>query len=139
MSYLVLARKYRPRDFAGLVARRTGELAQFTRTAGGAPIAEEHLVAPSEAEALVGPRWGTAQDEIGLLEGHDQELFLAAATTPVLFGAAVRATSSCCRSRLQTRTIDTPGTRTTRSNPGYNLGPASSTPSVALQRPAAAC
>ena len=76
-------------DFAGLVERRTGELAQFTRTAGGATIAEERLVDPSGAEALVGSRWSTAQDEVGLLEGHDQELFLAAATTPVLFGAAV--------------------------------------------------
>jgi peptide chain release factor 3 len=76
-------------DFAGLVDRRTGQLARFTRTAGGATIAEEHLVEPEGAEALVGPRWAAAQDEVALLESHDQELFLAAATTPVLFGAAV--------------------------------------------------
>jgi peptide chain release factor 3 len=76
-------------DFAGLVDRRTGQLARFTRTAGGATIAEEQLVEADDAEALVGPRWTTAMDEAGLLEVHDQELFLAAATTPVLFGAAV--------------------------------------------------
>ena len=80
-------------DFAGLVDRRTGQLVRFTRTAGGATIAAEELVEPEEAEALVGERWATALDETNLLdlEGqvHDQELFLAAATTPVLFGAAV--------------------------------------------------
>jgi peptide chain release factor 3 len=80
-------------DFVGLLDRQTGELAQFNRTAGGATIAEEHLVPADQAEALVGPRWGTAVDETRLLDAeglvHDQELFLAAATTPVLFGAAV--------------------------------------------------
>jgi len=80
-------------DFAGLVDRRTGQLAQFSRTAGGATIAEEHLVRAEQAEALVGERWTTAMDETSLLDAegqtHDQELFLEAATTPVLFGAAV--------------------------------------------------
>jgi peptide chain release factor 3 len=76
-------------DFAGLVDRRDGRLAQFPRTAGGATIAEETLADAADAPALVGPRWAVAQDELGLLDGHDQELFLAAATTPVLFGAAV--------------------------------------------------
>jgi peptide chain release factor 3 len=80
-------------DFVGLVDRRTDQLVQFTRTAGGATIAEETLVDAGAAESLVGSRWTTALDETNLLEMegqvHDQELFLAAATTPVLFGAAV--------------------------------------------------
>ncbi len=76
-------------DFAGLVERSTGQLAHFTRTAGGATIAAEHLVDPDGAEAVVGDRWAAAIDEVELLDHHDQELFLAAATTPVLFGAAV--------------------------------------------------
>ena len=80
-------------DFAGLVERSTGQLVRFARTAGGATIAAEELVDPDGAEELVGERWATAVDEINLLEMegqvHDQELFLAAATTPVLFGAAV--------------------------------------------------
>jgi peptide chain release factor 3 len=75
------------------VDRQTGQLVQFTRTAGGATIAEEELVDPDAALERVGPRWSTAVDETNLLEMegqvHDQELFLAAATTPVLFGAAV--------------------------------------------------
>lgn len=80
-------------DFAGLVDRRTDQLVRFARTAGGATIAAEELVDADGAEELVGERWATAVDEINLLEMegqvHDQELFLAAATTPVLFGAAV--------------------------------------------------
>jgi peptide chain release factor 3 len=80
-------------DFAGLLDRTTGDLARFTRTAGGATVAEEQIVPADQAESVVGHRWATAQDESRLLDAegqtHDQELFLAAATTPVLFGAAV--------------------------------------------------
>ncbi len=80
-------------DFVGLLDRRSGQFAQFTRTAGGATIAAEQLIDPDEAEQRVGDRWTTAVDEAHLLDAegqtHDQELFLAAATTPVLFGAAV--------------------------------------------------
>jgi peptide chain release factor 3 len=80
-------------DFLGLLDVETRQLAQFRRTPGGATIAEERLLSPAAAEREVGDRWTTAVDEVGLLEAegqtHDQELFLAAATTPVLFGAAV--------------------------------------------------
>lgn len=80
-------------DFVGLLDRQNGQLAQFDRTPGGATIAKERLVPADHAEGLVGERWTTAVDESHLLDAegqvHDQELFLAAATTPVLFGAAV--------------------------------------------------
>jgi peptide chain release factor 3 len=80
-------------DFVGLLDRSTGQLAQFSRTAGGATLAEEQLVPPDRAEQMIGERWTTAVDEGRLLDAegqtHDQEMFLAAATTPVLFGAAV--------------------------------------------------
>ncbi|MEO6879336.1 MAG: peptide chain release factor 3, partial [Mycobacteriaceae bacterium] len=65
-----------------------------TRTAGGAHIApQEHLDAAAAA-AREGEAWTTAVEESELLSAtgadHDEELFLAGQTSPVLFASAVQ-------------------------------------------------
>ncbi len=79
-------------DFRGLVDCDSGLFVRFHRTAGGATIASEETVPAEDATAIAGPAWQTAVEETGLLreEGHrhDESLFLSAASTPVLFGAA---------------------------------------------------
>ncbi len=80
-------------DFRGVLDRRTGDFVRFTRTAGGATVAPEERVPAEAAAAREGEAWTTAVEESELLEAmgqvHDQEAFLAGATTPVLFGSAV--------------------------------------------------
>ncbi|MCO7221077.1 peptide chain release factor 3 [Klenkia sp. PcliD-1-E] len=80
-------------DFRGVLDRRDGSYRHFTRTAGGATIAPEQVMDPDAALAQEGEAWTTALEESELLEEtgaqHDQELFLAGATTPVLFASAV--------------------------------------------------
>ena len=65
----------------------------FTRTAGGATIAPEQVFSAEEALAQEGHAWSQAVEESDLLTAtgaeHDQELFLAPASTPVLFASAV--------------------------------------------------
>ncbi|NMM34791.1 MAG: peptide chain release factor 3 [Phycicoccus sp.] len=80
-------------DFRGVLDMATGEYLKFTRTDGGATVApEEHLSAES-AEALEGEAWLRAIEESDLMvatgAGHDPEGFLAATSTPVMFGSAV--------------------------------------------------
>lgn len=80
-------------DFRGLLDRRTGDYVRFTRTAGGATMApQEHLDAAA-ALAREGVDWTTAVEESELLEAtgadHDEDLFLAGQTSPVLFASAV--------------------------------------------------
>jgi peptide chain release factor 3 len=80
-------------DFRGVLDRRTGGYITFSRTAGGATIAaQEHLVAAAARERE-GTAWETAVEEAELLTEtgaqHDQETFLAGASTPVLFTSAV--------------------------------------------------
>ena len=80
-------------DFRGLIDRRTGEYVRFTRTAGGSTIApQEHLDADA-ALAREGEAWTTAVEESELLEAtgadHDEDMFLAGQTSPVLFASAV--------------------------------------------------
>ncbi len=80
-------------DFRGLLDRRTGGYTRFGRTDGGATIApEEHLDAAAAAERE-GEAWTTAVDESDLLTlsdaDHDQDAFLGARSTPVLFTSAV--------------------------------------------------
>ena len=79
-------------DFQGLLDCDTGDYLKFQRTAGGATIAGEELLSAEQAAEVAGVSWETAVDEAGLLreEGHihDESLFLSAASTPVLFGAA---------------------------------------------------
>ena len=80
-------------DFRGVLDMATGEYLKFTRTDGGATVApEEHLNAEA-AEAIEGLDWLRAVEESDLIvatgAGHDPEGFLAATSTPVMFGSAV--------------------------------------------------
>jgi peptide chain release factor 3 len=80
-------------DFRGVLDRRDGTYRHFTRTAGGATIAPEEVVPADAAAAREGDAWTTAVEESELLAetgaDHDQDLFLAGVTTPVLFASAV--------------------------------------------------
>ncbi|MEU2347868.1 peptide chain release factor 3 [Modestobacter sp. NPDC049651] len=80
-------------DFRGVLDRRDGTYRHFTRTAGGATIAPEQVLTADEALAQEGDAWTQAVEESELLtetgQVHDQELFLAHDTTPVLFASAV--------------------------------------------------
>lgn len=80
-------------EFHGVLDRRTGDFIQYTRTAGGATRAPEKHLPANEAAARVGDDWATAAEEADLLgmddADHDQELFLAGKTTPVLFASAL--------------------------------------------------
>ena len=80
-------------EFRGVIERSSGDFIRFTRTAGGATVAPEERIAPERAAAEVGEAWATAVEESELLEAmgqvHDEESFLAGASTPVLFGSAV--------------------------------------------------
>ncbi|MFI6399444.1 peptide chain release factor 3 [Rhodococcus coprophilus] len=84
-------------DFRGLLRRGEDGIAteyvKFTRTAGGAKIApEEHLTA-DEASDREGEVWTEAAEESELLsasgQDHDQEMFLAGQTSPVIFASAM--------------------------------------------------
>jgi len=80
-------------DFRGLLDRRTGEYVRFTRTAGGAHLAPQEHLTPVGAAHREGDAWTTAVEESELLAAtgadHDEELFLAGQTSPVLFSSAV--------------------------------------------------
>ncbi|MEU4345393.1 peptide chain release factor 3 [Nocardia sp. NPDC023852] len=84
-------------DFRGLLRRGPGgaplEYIHFTRTAGGATIAPEESLTPESAQAREGEPWTTAVEESELLsaigQDHDQELFLAGQTSPVVYASAM--------------------------------------------------
>ena len=80
-------------DFRGVLDRRDGTYRHFTRTAGGATIAPEQEFSAAAALAQEGQVWSQAVEESELLTEtgavHDQELFLAHVSTPVLFASAV--------------------------------------------------
>ncbi|WP_433491041.1 peptide chain release factor 3 [Nocardia grenadensis] len=84
-------------DFRGLLRRgpdgTPAEYIHFTRTAGGATIAPEESLTPAAAEAREGEPWTTAVEESELLsatgQDHDQELFLAGQTSPVIYASAM--------------------------------------------------
>ncbi|GAB2936812.1 peptide chain release factor 3 [Rhodococcus aerolatus] len=80
-------------DFRGLLDRRTGGYVRFTRTAGGATMAPQEHLDPDAALAREGVDWTTAVEESELLAAtgadHDEDLFLAGQTSPVLFASAV--------------------------------------------------
>ncbi|KHD74259.1 peptide chain release factor 3 [Actinoplanes utahensis] len=80
-------------NFHGVIDRRTGVFTRMQRSPGGADLAIEEEMSAEEAAERFGADWVTAGEELELLEmtgaDHDQEAFLGAATTPVLFGAAV--------------------------------------------------
>ncbi len=79
--------------FRGVLDQRTGEFVRFTRTARGATIAPEEIVAPEQAIEEEGDLYQDAVDELGLLEAvgaeYDEDTFLAGITTPVFFGSAL--------------------------------------------------
>ena len=80
-------------DFHGVLDRRTEAFIHYTRTAGGATRAPERHASPEDAAALAGDDWRNAREEHLLLAAddsdHDQDRFLAASTTPVLFASAL--------------------------------------------------
>ncbi|GAB2764410.1 peptide chain release factor 3 [Nocardioides salsibiostraticola] len=80
-------------DFRGVLERRTGQYVAYTRTAGGATRAPERRMDAEAAAAKEGEAWDTAVEEAELLasdgSNHDQEMFLAGFTTPVLFASAI--------------------------------------------------
>ncbi|GAA0573734.1 peptide chain release factor 3 [Paractinoplanes ferrugineus] len=80
-------------QFHGVIDRRTGVFIRMQRSPGGADLAIEEEMGADEAAQRYGADWATATEELELLEmtgaDHDQATFLAATSTPVLFGAAV--------------------------------------------------
>ncbi|OZG30992.1 peptide chain release factor 3 [Williamsia sp. 1138] len=80
-------------DFKGLLDRTTGDYIRFTRTAGGATIAPEELLDADAALEKEGDDWMNAVEESELLsemgQDHDQEMFLAGQTSPMIFSSAM--------------------------------------------------
>jgi peptide chain release factor 3 len=80
-------------DFRGVLDRSDGTYRRFTRTAGGATIAPEETLSADAAAEREGDAWQQAVEEVDLLAAtgadHEQSLFLAGVTTPVLFASAV--------------------------------------------------
>ncbi|MFD3746554.1 peptide chain release factor 3 [Nocardia sp. NPDC058633] len=84
-------------DFRGLLRRgpegEASEYIHFTRTAGGATIAPEEYLSSDQALAREGEAWTTAAEESELLsatgQDHDQEMFLAGQTSPVIYASAM--------------------------------------------------
>jgi peptide chain release factor 3 len=80
-------------DFRGVLDMATGEYLKFTRTDGGATMATEDHLSPEAAQAMEGDAWRQAVEESDLIvatgAGRDPEGFLAATSTPVMFGSAV--------------------------------------------------
>ncbi|ORM28713.1 peptide chain release factor 3 [Williamsia sp. 1135] len=80
-------------DFKGLLDRTTGNYIRFTRTAGGATIAPEELLDADAALEKEGDDWINAVEESELLsemgQDHDQEMFLAGQTSPMIFSSAM--------------------------------------------------
>ncbi|MET0417711.1 MAG: peptide chain release factor 3 [Actinoplanes sp.] len=79
--------------FHGVIDRRTGVFTRMQRSPGGSDLAIEEEMDAAEAAERYGADWATATEELDLLAmtgaDHDQATFLAATSTPVLFGAAV--------------------------------------------------
>jgi peptide chain release factor 3 len=84
-------------DFRGLLRRGPDgvptEYIHFTRTAGGATIAPEESYDAEQAAEREGEAWTTAAEESELLsatgQDHDQEMFLAGQTSPVIYASAM--------------------------------------------------
>jgi peptide chain release factor 3 len=80
-------------DFRGVLDRRDGSYRRYTPTAGGATVAPEEHLSAAEAVAREPEAWAQSLEEADLLVAtageHDQDLFLSAVTTPVLFASAV--------------------------------------------------
>ena len=82
-----------PGDFRGVIDRRSGEYVRFTRTARGASLAPEEIVARDVAANEEGDAWKVALDGCGLLEAIgadiDEPSFRAGESTPVFVGSAL--------------------------------------------------
>lgn len=80
-------------DFRGLIECATGEYTVFTPGDSQAGRAGEEHFSPEAATAREGAVFGTAQEELALLDGIgaqvDMPSFLAGESSPVLFGAAL--------------------------------------------------
>jgi peptide chain release factor 3 len=80
-------------QFQGVIDRRTGVFTRMQRSPGGADLAIEEEMGAEEAAERYGADWVTANEELELLDltgaDYDETEFLAAKSTPVLFGAAV--------------------------------------------------
>ncbi len=80
-------------DFHGVIEQWSDEFVRFTRTPGGSTKAIEERFTADEVGERDRADFDAAREELDLLAAdgyvHDQELFLAQATTPVLFTAAV--------------------------------------------------
>ncbi|MDV8001085.1 peptide chain release factor 3 [Rhodococcus sp. IEGM 1408] len=84
-------------DYRGLLRRGSDgapeEYIHFTRTAGGSTIAPEEHYDPATAAEREGQEWETAVEESELLsamgQDHDQEMYLAGETSPVIFASAM--------------------------------------------------
>jgi peptide chain release factor 3 len=81
-------------DFRGLIERASGEYTTFTRTPGGAGRALETRLDAATAAERDGDAYAAALEELALLDeiygpGVDMASFLAGASSPVLFGAAL--------------------------------------------------
>lgn len=84
-------------DFRGLLRRGPDgaptEYLHFTRTAGGATIATETTLNPQQAQDREADAWRAAVEDSELLSAtgadHDQTLFLAGATSPVIYASAI--------------------------------------------------
>ncbi|HEY4277255.1 MAG TPA: GTP-binding protein, partial [Conexibacter sp.] len=79
-----------PGAFQGVIDRRTDLFHKFTRTAGGATVAEEEILDASTAESADDPVWATAREELELVDGDlDMDAFHDGRATALFFGSAV--------------------------------------------------
>ncbi|MGI4896236.1 MAG: peptide chain release factor 3 [Janthinobacterium lividum] len=80
-------------DFRGVLERTSGDYVRYTKSPGGATLAEERRFSPEDAATEAGAAWEQALEEHELLTAtgadHDEEGFLGFRTTPVYFTAAV--------------------------------------------------
>ena len=82
-----------PGDFRGVIDRRDGAFYRYARNPGGAARALEEVVPSARAVIEEGDAWGSAQEDIQLLDAVgsrlELEAFLAGRATPIFFGSAL--------------------------------------------------
>ncbi|MBE1877406.1 peptide chain release factor 3 [Myceligenerans pegani] len=75
--------------FVGLLDVAAGDVRTYERAPGGAQLAAETRLVPGTARERLGADYDDAVEAAALLDGVDQDSFLAGRTTPLLFGAAL--------------------------------------------------
>ena len=109
-----------PGDFRGVVDRRNESFHRFGRTARGATVAPEEIIAADRSHVTGDVSWERASEETALLDelgsNLDVETFLAGETTPVFFGSAL--TNFGVRLLLDAIRIYAPAPRPRRSADG---------------------